>query len=64
MPSARVHDLRHSRATVLLAQSVDLRIVMETLGQSQISLILNAYGDVLRETRKLAAERIDSLFGR
>ena len=41
LPSVRFHDLRHTAATLLLAQGVDPRTIMETLGHSQISLTLN-----------------------
>jgi hypothetical protein len=34
----RFHDLRHTAATLSLAQGVDPRTIMETLGHSQISL--------------------------
>jgi len=33
----RVHDARHTAATLLLAQGVDQRVVMEILGQDQKS---------------------------
>ena len=36
-----------SCATLLLAQGVDPRTIMETLGHSQISLTLNTYSHVL-----------------
>jgi integrase len=32
LPSVRFHDLRHTAATLLLAQGVDPRTIMETLG--------------------------------
>ena len=35
---ARLHDARHTAATLLLAQGVDQRFVMEILGHSQISM--------------------------
>jgi site-specific recombinase XerD len=37
-PQLRVHDARHTAATLLLAQGVDQRVVMEILGHSQISM--------------------------
>lgn len=37
LPPVRFHDLRHTAATLLLAQGVDPRTIMETLGHSQIS---------------------------
>jgi integrase len=45
--AVRLHDLRHSCATLLLAQGVNPRVVMETLGHSQVSLTLNTYSHVL-----------------
>ena len=41
LPNIRLHDLRHSCATLLLAPGVNPRVVMETLGHSQVSLTLN-----------------------
>ena len=34
----RLHDARHTAATLLLAQGVDVRVVMQLLGHSQISM--------------------------
>ena len=61
LPSIRLHDLRHSCATLLLAQGVNARTIMETLGHSQISLTLNTYSHVLPALQREAAERIDAL---
>jgi len=43
LPALRIHDLRHTTATLLLTQGVHPRVVMETLGHSQISLTLDTY---------------------
>jgi integrase len=53
----RVHDVRHTAATLLLAQGVDQRVVMEILGHSQISMT-SKYAHVLPEVMTDAAERI------
>ena len=47
LPALRIHDLRHTTATLLLTQGVHPRVVMETLGHSQISLTLDTYSHVL-----------------
>lgn len=52
LPDMRLHDLRHPCATLLLAQGVNPRVVMETLGHSQVSLTLNTYSHVLRATAR------------
>jgi site-specific recombinase XerD len=54
---ARVHDARHTAATLLLAQGVDQRVVMEILGHSQISMT-SKYAHVLPQVMTDAAERI------
>jgi len=53
----RVHDARHTAATLLLAQRVDQRVVMEILGHSQISMT-SRYAHVLPHVMVDAAERI------
>lgn len=58
----RLHDLRHSCATLLLAQGVNPRVVMETLGHSQVSLTLNTYSHVLPALQHEAAARMDAVF--
>jgi integrase len=47
LPQQRFHDLRHACASLLLSQGVPARVVMETLGHSQISLTLNPYSHVI-----------------
>lgn len=44
---ARLHDARHTAATLLLEQGVDARVIMEILGHSQISLTQNTYQHVM-----------------
>jgi integrase len=53
LPSVRFHDLRHTAATLLLAQGVDRRTIMETLGHSQISFTMNTYSHVLRRFKRM-----------
>ncbi|MFW6074172.1 MAG: site-specific integrase [Chloroflexota bacterium] len=57
----RFHDLRHTCASLLLVQGVHPRVVMETLGHSQISLTLDTYSHVLPVLQRDAAERMDAL---
>ena len=60
---ARLHDARHTAATLLLEQGVDARIVMEILGHSQISLTQNTYQHVMPRVIADATERVgDVLF--
>jgi len=61
LPDMRLHDLRHSCATLLLAQGVNPRVVMETLGHSQVSLTLNTYSHVLPALQRDAAARLNAV---
>ncbi len=61
LPQRRFHDLRHSCATLLLAQGVSPRVVMEILGHSHIALTMNTYTHVVPELRRDAAARMESL---
>ncbi len=56
---ARLHDARHTAATLLLQQGVPARVAMQILGHSQISLTLGTYSHVVPELAQEAAERID-----
>jgi integrase len=58
-----LHDLRHSRATLPLAQGVSPHVVMETLGHSQVSLTLNTYNHVLPALQQDAAAKMDAMVG-
>jgi len=55
---ARLHDARHTAATLLLQQGVPARVAMQILGHSQISLTLGTYSHVVPELATEAAERV------
>jgi len=61
LPHQRFHDLRHACASFLLAQGVDLKVVQETLGHSQISTTADIYAHVMPSLRRQAADRMDAL---
>lgn len=55
---ARLHDARHTAATLLLQQGVPARVAMEVLGHSQISLTLWTYSHLAPELQEEAAARM------
>jgi integrase len=60
LPRMRFHDLRHGCASLLIAQGVDLRTVMEVLGHSTITLTADTYAHVseaLLDTARTALDR-------
>jgi len=60
LPSIRFHDLRHSAATLMLAQGVSPRVIMETLGHSQIGMTMNLYAHVMPSMQREAADLMDA----
>ncbi|MEJ8670117.1 site-specific integrase [Streptomyces sp. MS1.AVA.1] len=59
----RVHDLRHTCASLLLARGVDARTIMETLGHSTITMTLDTYAHVMGTTLRAAADQMDDALG-
>ncbi|HYN30662.1 MAG TPA: site-specific integrase [Dermatophilaceae bacterium] len=59
----RFHDLRHTCASLLLAQGVSPRVVMELLGHSQLSMTTDLYGHVMPSSLRSAADALDGVFG-
>jgi integrase len=58
LPDIRLHDLRHSAASLLLALNVHPRVVMELLGHSQISLTMNTYSHTVPEILRDAIDKL------
>ncbi len=61
LPLIRVHDLRHTHATMLLLAGEHPRVVQERLGHSQISMTLEIYSHVLPDLQAQAARKVGEL---
>jgi integrase len=61
VPDQRFHDLRHAAASLLLAQGVSPRVVMELLGHSRISLTMDTYSHVVPSLMREAADKMDQI---
>jgi integrase len=64
LPDMRFHDLRHTSATLLLAQGVHPKVVQERLGHSQIGITLDTYSHVLPTLGVEAASKLDAILRR
>jgi hypothetical protein len=60
----RAHDLRHTCASLLLAQGVHPRIVMDTLGHSQMAVTMDIYSHVMPAAQQEAARQMQRALGR
>jgi integrase len=62
LPHMHFHDLRHSAATILLAMGINIKVVQEILGHSQVSMTLGIYSHVLPGMQEEAMGRMNDLF--
>lgn len=63
VPRIRFHDLRHTSATLMLANGEHPKIVQERLGHADIGTTLNRYSHVTMDMQRDAADRLDKLMG-
>jgi integrase len=54
------HELRHSAASLMLANGVKLQVVSEVLGHASIRMTSDVYGHILDPDRQAAAEVMNS----
>lgn len=59
LPHIRLHDLRHSNATLMLKYGVQPKVASNRLGHSSIAITLDLYSHVLSGMQKEVAEKID-----
>lgn len=63
LPHTHPHELRHSFATVCLANGVDLRTVQSALGHADGQTTLQFYAGVVEKTKHDAADKLEQLLG-
>lgn len=61
VPPIRFHDLRHTCATLLLAEGVHPKVVQERLGHATIAETLDRYSHVAADMQRQAADRLDAV---
>ncbi len=54
----RFHDLRHSCASLLLAQGVPVKMIQDWLGHSDMGTTANIYSHIDSESKKMSAAAI------
>ena len=61
LPALRLHDLRHTWATLALQAGVHPKVVQERLGHANVSITLNTYSHVAPTLHNEAAEIVAGL---
>jgi integrase len=59
LKGARLHDLRHAHATIMLQQGIHPKIVQERLGHSSVATTLDIYSHVLPGLQEAAARKFE-----
>lgn len=59
--AVRLHDLRHTHATLLILAGTDFKTVSNRLGHTDIKITLNRYSHVLKEMDHKASENISNI---
>ncbi len=63
LPNIRLHDLRHTAASLLAQQGVHVTAVSRLLGHSSTSMTLDIYSHVFPDAERDATATLDTLFG-
>ncbi|MED4069579.1 site-specific integrase [Priestia megaterium] len=61
LPKIRFHDLRHTHATMLIQQNVNVKLISERLGHAEIGTTLNTYSHVLPNMQKTVSDELDKI---
>jgi len=60
LPVIRLHDLRHTAATLLLVQDVNAKLVAGMLGHSDTRLTQDTYQHVVPELQQTVADEMQT----
>lgn len=64
LPQIRFHDLRHTFASLLIAQGEHPKLISEQLGHASIQITLDRYGHLMPQSYDQAGDRLEAaLFG-
>lgn len=63
LPKMRFYDLRHTHASLLIAEGVHPKKIAERLGHASIKLTMDLYGHLFEGSDKESAERMQKIFG-
>ena len=62
LPQIKLHDLRHTSATLLLSENTDIEVVSKRLGHARASVTLDIYGHALKEKDVSASNKLELMF--
>ena len=63
LPKIRLHDLRHTHATLALEAGIHPKVISERLGHSTVSITFAIYSHAIPALQETAAELVAALLG-
>jgi integrase len=57
-----LHDLRHTAASLLIAQGAHAKAIQDHLGHSTIAIAMDRYGHLLPSPHETLADRLDAAY--
>lgn len=64
LPEVNFHGLRHTSATLLISQNVDISTVSKRLGHARTSTTMDIYSHSLQKSDVAAADKLEDLFSK
>lgn len=61
IPHLRIHDLRHTNASLMLKQGISMKVASDRLGHTTIGITMDLYTHVDDELQQDAAERLNKI---
>ncbi len=61
LPKIRFHDLRHTAASMMLNNGVDVFVASKRLGHAKPSITLDVYGHLLATSNNGVGDKLDKL---
>ena len=62
LPPITLHSLRHTNASLMIANGIDLATVSKRLGHADTSITARVYTHAIKEADAIAAEALENLF--
>lgn len=63
-PRPRIHDLRHTHASWLIAEDVSMKVIQERLGHESLKTTMDLYGHLLPGAQQQAADAMQTIWAR
>lgn len=64
LPLIPLHGLRHTSATLLISENVDVKTVSSRLGHAQTSTTMDIYAHALKQMDEKASNALEDVFKR